>query len=54
MPLLALQNADGASLDNVNPTYFPNTCTLLVSCAGKLPVAGWGDLIATTACSKQF
>ena len=39
MHFLALRNVDGASLDNVNPTYFPNTCASLVSCAGASPVA---------------
>ena len=40
MHFLALRNVDGASLDNVNPTYFPNTCASLVSCAGASPVVG--------------
>ena len=53
MHFLALRNVDGASLDNVNPTYFPNTWASLVSCAGESPVAGWGALIATTACSNN-
>ena len=52
MHFLAPRNVDGASLDNVNPTYFPNTCASLVSCAGESLVAGWGALIATTASSN--
>ena len=51
--LLALRNVDGASLENDNPTYFPNTCASLVSRAGESPVAGCGALITTTACSNN-
>ena len=53
MQFLAHRNVDRASLENLNPTYFPNTCASLVSCAGELPEAGWDALISTTACSND-
>ena len=35
MHFLALRNVDGASLGNVNPTYFPNACASLPRVPGR-------------------